>query len=93
MPSAETLPTNDINALMFCTESTVIPPYSNGYIRCRIPKARGKAYISRSCVTEPSIKHRSLYSHCKTYKCLVTVNDRTQYPDYGILHSCEDSQI
>ena len=33
IPFAETLPTNDINALVFCTESTVILPYSNGYIR------------------------------------------------------------
>ena len=33
MPFAETLPTNDINALVFCTESTTILPYSNGYIK------------------------------------------------------------
>ena len=26
IPFAETLPTNDINALVFCMESTVIPP-------------------------------------------------------------------
>ena len=32
IPFAETLPTNDINALVFCVESTVIPPYSNGYV-------------------------------------------------------------
>ena len=35
------LPTNDINAVVFCMESTVIPPYSNGYIRCRMPKQKG----------------------------------------------------
>ena len=75
IPFAETLPTNDINALVFCVESTVIPPYSNGYIRCRIPKEKGKLYISRSCVFQPSFKHRSLYSHCKTYEGLVTVDD------------------
>ena len=40
-----------------------------------MPKAKGKAYISRSCVFEPSFKHRSLYSHCKTYEGLVTVDD------------------
>ena len=41
IPFAETLPTNNINVLVFFTESTVIPPYSNGYIRCRMPKAKG----------------------------------------------------
>ena len=75
IPFAETLPTNDINVLMFCMESTIIPPYSNGYIRCRMPTAKGKAYIGRRCVFEPSFKHRSLYSHCKTYEGLVTVDD------------------
>ena len=52
IPFAEMLPTNDINALVFCMESPVILPYSNGYIRCRMPKAKGKAYIGRSCVFE-----------------------------------------
>ena len=56
-------------------ESTVILPYSNGYIRFRMPKAKGKAYNGRSCVFEPSFKHRSLYSHCETYEGLVTVHD------------------
>ena len=72
---AETLPTNDINALVFSVESTVILPYPNGYVKCRMPKAKGKAYIGRSCVFEPSSKHRSLYSHCKTYGGLVTMDD------------------
>ena len=65
MPFAETLPTNDVNTLVFCTESTVLLPYSNGYVKCRMPQAKGKAYISKSCVFEPSFKHRSLYPHCK----------------------------
>ena len=74
MPFAETLPTNDINAL-FCTESTVIPPYSNVYIRCRMSKAKGRAYIGRSCLFEPLFRHRSLYSHCNTYEGLGIVDD------------------
>ena len=77
MPFAETLPTNDINTLVFCMESTVIPPYSNGYIKCKLPRAKGKPYTGRSCVLEPSFKHRSLYSHCDTYEGLVTVDDTT----------------
>ena len=75
IPFAEMLPTNDINALVFCTESTVIPPYSNGYIRCRMPKAKGTAYIGRGCVFEPTFRHGSLYSHCDMYGGLVTVDD------------------
>ena len=76
IPFAKTLPTNDINALVFCMESTVILLYSNGYIRCRMPKAKGKANINRSCVFESSFKHRSLFSHCEMYEGLVTVDDR-----------------
>ena len=53
IPFAETLPTNDINALVFCVEFPVIPPYSNGYIRCRMPKAKGRAYIGRSIASRP----------------------------------------
>ena len=109
IPFAETLPTNDINALVFCTESTVILPYSNGYIRCRIPKVKGKAYIGRSCVFELAFKHRSLYSHCKTYVDdnivssgvfnIVMINKSNRdikihsNQTMGMLLSCEDSQI
>ena len=75
VPFAETLPTYNINVLVFCVESTVIPPYSNGYIQCKLPRVKGKSYIGRSCVFEPSFKHRSLYSHCNTYEGLVTVDD------------------
>ena len=75
MPFAEMLPTHVINALVFCMESTVLPPYSNGYIKCKLPKAKGKLYIGKSCVFEPSFKHRSQYSHCNTYEGLVTVDD------------------
>ena len=71
MPFAEMLPTCDINALVFCVESTVLPPYSNEYIRCRLPRGKGKLYIGKSCVFEPSFKHRSKYSHCDTYEGLV----------------------
>ena len=75
LPFAEMLPTHDINALVFCTESMVLLPYSNGYIKCRLPGAKGKPYIGRSCVFIPSFKHRSRYPHCDTYEGLVTVDD------------------
>ena len=72
---AETLPTSDITALVYCVESAVLPPYSNGYVTCRLPRAKGKPYIGKSCVFEPSFKHRSQYSHCDTYEGLMTVDD------------------
>ena len=50
IPFAETLPTSDINALVFCAESVVLLPYSNAYITCRLPRAKGKPYIGKSCV-------------------------------------------
>ena len=40
-----------------------------------MPRVKGKPYIGRSCVFEPSFKHRSLYSHCDTYEGLVNVDD------------------
>ena len=40
-----------------------------------MPKAKGKAYIGRSCVFEPSFKHRFLHSHCDTYEGFVNVDD------------------
>ena len=40
-----------------------------------MPKAKGMAYIGRSCVFEPLFRHRSLYSHCNIYDRLVTVDD------------------
>ena len=59
VPFAEMLPTHDINVLVFCMESTVLPPNFNGYIKSRLPRAKGKPYIGNSCVFEPSFKHRS----------------------------------
>ena len=40
IPFAETLPTNDFNKIVFCVEST-IPPYSNGYVKCKMLKVKG----------------------------------------------------
>ena len=82
------LTTNDINALVFCAESTVMPCYSNGYIRCRMPKAKEKAYIGRGCVLEPSFKNRSLYLHCDTNEGLLTMDDNTV--SSGLFQHCYD---
>ena len=84
IPFAETLPAHDINALVFCVEPAVILPYSNGYIQCRLCRAKGELYIGRSCVFEPSFKHRSLYSHHDTYEGLVTVVDTVA--SSGVFH-------
>ena len=62
IPFAETLPTHDINTLVFCMESTVIPPYSSGYIRCRMPKAKGRhTSAGVVCLNHPS--NTDLYIH------------------------------
>ena len=75
MPFAKTLHIHDINVLVFCMESSVILPYSNGCIRCKLPKAKGKPYTGKSFVFEPSFKHRFQYSQHDTYEGLVTVDD------------------
>ena len=53
-PFEETLPTSTINALVCCTESTIIPPYSNGYIKCKVPMGKLETSIGKNCVFEPS---------------------------------------
>ena len=63
-----------------CVESLWLLPYSNGYITCRLPRAKAKLYIGKSCMFEPSLKHRPQYSHCDTYEELVTVDDTITWP-------------
>ena len=74
-PFAETEPINDLNALIFCSETTIIPPYSNGYIPCKMPIVKRKANLNKTCVFEPSYKHRSTYSMCNTYDGIVTITE------------------
>ena len=72
---AETIPAKNIQALVFCSEGAIVPPYSNGYIPCRLPKLLRHSNPGRNFVFEPSYKHRSNYSGCDTYDGLVTLDD------------------
>ena len=74
-PFEQTIPSSTISALVFCTESTVTPPYSNGYIQCKVPKEKLKASLDKNCVFEPSFKHRSHFVNCTTYEGNVTLDD------------------
>ena len=49
-PFAETEPIHDLNVLIFCAETTIIPPFSNGYIPCKMPTVKRKANLGRTCV-------------------------------------------
>ena len=49
-PFEQTIPSSTINALIFYTESIVIPPYSNGYIQCKVPKKKLKASLGKNFV-------------------------------------------
>ena len=73
-PIEQTMPSSTINALLFCTESIVIPPYSNGHIQCKVPKEKLKASLGKNCVFKPSYKHRSNYVNCTTYEGIVTLD-------------------
>ena len=55
-PFEQTIPSSTINALVFCTKSIVIPPYSNGYIQCKVLTEKLKASLGKNCVFEPSYK-------------------------------------
>ena len=74
-PFEQTIPSSTINTLVFCAESTVIPPYSNGYIQCKVPKEILKASLGKNCVFEPAYKHRSNYVNYTTYEGTVTLDD------------------
>ena len=74
-PFEQTIPSSTINALVFGTESIVIPPYSNGYIQCKVPKEKLKASLGKNCVFEPSYKHSSNYVNCNTYEGIITLDD------------------
>ena len=71
-PIAQCTKTQGINALVFCTESIVIPPFSNAKIQCKAPKLKLHSGIAPSIIFEPSFRHRSNYVDCHTYEGLVT---------------------
>ena len=71
-PIAQCARTKGINALVFCTESIVIPPFSNAKIQCKAPKLKFHSDIASSIIFEPSFRHRSNYVDCHTYEGLVT---------------------
>ena len=52
-PFANTLHTNDINALVFSTESIVIPPFSNAFIKCKMPKVKNKHTLVKHVYLSP----------------------------------------
>ena len=49
-PIEQTIPSCTINAVVFCTESTIILPYPNGYIHCKVPKEKCKASVGKNCL-------------------------------------------
>ena len=69
---ADTLHRNDINALVFSTESIVI---SNAFIKCKILKVKRQAYLGKTCVFEPSVRHKVIYTCCTTYEGIVIIDD------------------
>ena len=75
-PIAQTIPTRQINSIVFCCERTIIPPFSNAKIRCTAPKVRSRASPGLNLVFEPSNQHKSNYANCKTYNGLVTFDDQ-----------------
>ena len=53
-PIAQTIPTRQINSIVFYCESTIIPPFSNAKIRYTAPKVRSRASPGLNLVFEPS---------------------------------------
>ena len=74
---AQTIPTKQINFIVFCCESTVIPPLSNAKIKCSAPKVKSRANSGQNFLFEPSNRHESNYLNCNTYNGLVTFDEHT----------------
>ena len=74
---AQTIPTKQINFIVFCCESTVIPPLSNAKIKCSAPKVKSRANSGQNLLFEPSNRHKSNYLNCNTYNGLVTFDEHT----------------
>ena len=72
---AETIPAKHIQAIVFCFEGALLPPYSHGHIPCRLPKLLMHSNPGRNFVFKPSYKHRSNYSVCDTYDGLATLDE------------------
>ena len=49
-PFTDTQPTSDINALVFSTDSIVIPPFSNAFIKCKMPKLKRQVHLGKTCL-------------------------------------------
>ena len=71
----DTLHTNDINALVFSTESTVIPTFSNAFIKCKMPKVKRQEHLGKTSIFEHSVRHKAIYTGCTTYEGIVNTND------------------
>ena len=72
---ADTLLTNDANALVFSTEIIVISPFSNAFIKCKMLKVKRQAHLGKTCVFEPSVRFKDVYTGCTTYEGIVTIDD------------------
>ena len=79
-----TLNTKDINALVQCAESVVIPPRSNAQIPCKANKMICQINFERICRFEPSSRLHSDNSPCHTYDGIVVIDQEVK--SSGIFH-------
>ena len=79
-----TLNTKDINALVQCAESVVIPPRSNAQIPCKANKMVCQINFERICRFEPSSRLHSDNSPCHTYDGIVVIDQEVKTS--GIFH-------
>ena len=61
---ATTVSTTAFNDLVQDAESITVPPYTNAFIKYKVPKILKSKNYERVCVFEPSYRHKSNYSHC-----------------------------
>ena len=79
-----TLSAKEINALVQCVDSFVIPPRSNDQVPCKANKMVYQDNFGRICRFEPPFRHSADNNPCQTYDGIVVVDQEIK--SSGIFH-------
>ena len=47
----------------------------NAFIKCKIPKVKSGAHPGKTCVFEPSVRLKTVYTGCTTYEGILIIDD------------------
>ena len=75
-PFAETIPTHDVNALLsFVLRALSSPHIQMAIFNTKCQRVKRTVNHGKTCVFEPSFRHRSIYTKYTIYEGIVTIED------------------